>query len=90
MTMKECYKMISTRYPKTAISVEYALSTFRPRCTIYIDVAGHFEGQTWDEAIYKLNHKDDTQAVPEEEDNITDCNIHGTACGGTDGECPLC
>jgi len=25
-----------------------------------------------------------------EEDEIFDCNIHGTACGGTDGECPLC
>lgn len=85
MTMKECYRKIEYRYPNTAISAEFALSTFRPRCTIYVASVGHFEGQTWDEAMYKLEYKDAVQEVPEEE---YDCPIHGKL-GGID-ECPKC
>ena len=91
MTMKQVYQIISARYPKTPHSIEFAMSTFNSPCVIYIEDVGRFDGKTWDEAMFKFDHKDDVQVSPEDEpEEITDCNIHGTACGGTDGECPLC
>jgi hypothetical protein len=89
MTMREVYEKLVAEYPGRAISVEYAISTFKKPCTVYVDTwEQSFQAATWERALDLAENKE--ISPPPDEDDLTDCNIHGTACGGTDGECPKC
>jgi hypothetical protein len=85
MKMREVYEKLVAEYPGRAVSVEYAISTFKKPCNVYVDTwSQSFDADTWERAL-DLSENKETSCPPDEE---YDCPIHGKL-GGVD-ECPRC
>jgi hypothetical protein len=72
MKMREVYEKLVAEYPGRAVSVEYAISTFKKPCTVYVDTwEQSFQAATWERALDLAENKE-ISCPPDEEEPITE------------------
>ena len=72
MKMREVYEKLVAEYPGRAVSVEYAISTFKKPCTVYVDTwEQSFQAATWERALDLAENKE-ISSPPDEEEPITE------------------
>ncbi len=84
MKMREVYEKLVAKYPGKAVSVEYAISTFRKPCTVYVDTwEESFRANTWEKALDLAENKEMSPPPDEEEPerDIPEYNAHAMGCG---------